>query len=120
MQCECSDAISPNISSLSLEVKSRGEDGAFSRNSGIEITEVSLLVQCYFTVRLCFNLINWRRWNRRARDDREMALELPASIFVNERALLKTECSIRMTDSMIAGHFLNGSAPEGSQLHSWK
>lgn len=49
-----------------------------------------------------------------------MALGLPASVFVNERALLKTGCSIQMTDSVIAGHFLNGSAPEGSQLHSWK
>lgn len=64
VQCERSDAISPNILSLSLEVKSRGEDGAHSRNSKIEITEVSLLIQCYFTDRLCFSLINCKRWQR--------------------------------------------------------
>lgn len=72
MQWECSDAISPSMSSLSPEMKSRGEDGTFSRSSGITITEVSLLIiQCYFTVSLCFNLINWKRWNRHVRDNRE-------------------------------------------------
>lgn len=48
-----------------------------------------------------------------------MALELPANIFLNERAPLKTvqQSDDRFCDSWA---LFNGSAPEGSQIHSWK